>query len=144
MSPWILRIPKPCKRRINSHSCSTPNLGSPLPCTYTCPCNTPSRSVPSTYTGVRQVKAGPKRSSAALVVTSFMSEAGLRATSAWCRSLTGADTSTGNTTTLKASRGSLARCKASSTLGGKAWVCACAVLASSMYMTHQRSRLIGR
>ena len=58
-------------------------------------------------------------SNAALVVTNFMSDAGLRATSAWCckRGMLGAPT--GHTTTLSASRGNLARCKASSTAGGK-------------------------
>jgi hypothetical protein len=53
------------------------------------------------------------------VVTSFMSEAGLRGTSAWCSKLGGPVMPTGSTTTLKASRGNLARCKASSTAGGK-------------------------
>jgi hypothetical protein len=83
-------------------------------------------------------------SSAALVVTNFMSDAGLRATSAWYCKRGVLGVPTGNTTTLSASRGNLARCKASSTAAGKL-LCACSaptMLQSKMRAQVRRAALL--
>ncbi len=54
--------------------------GSPPPTSTRLPSSTWSRTGPVAYARVRQVKAGPRISSAAYVVTTFIVEAGLRGT----------------------------------------------------------------
>jgi hypothetical protein len=121
MSPAICWMPRPCTRRSSSHSRSATSLGSPRPRMYRLPYRVPSRTAPSTYTGVAQVKAGPSSSSPAKVVTSFMTDAGLTGTPVrWARR--GASLpSTSATSSVTASRGILARARAASTSGGRAW-----------------------
>ena len=68
---------------------------------------------------------GPNNSRAALVVTNFIKEAGFTLTSArWLKrgapaDLPRASSSTGSTSTLKASRGNLLRASAAETSAGK-------------------------
>jgi hypothetical protein len=83
------------------------------------PVSTPSFTVPSSQTGVFHVHAGPSRSSAALVVTSFMMEAGFTGRSA-CQASSGERRPTSCTTATRASRGTCARCSAWTTSRGRA------------------------
>ncbi len=55
MSPATVFTPRPCTRRSSSHRRSTTSLGSPWPLMYRLPNSVPSRTAPSTYTGVFQV-----------------------------------------------------------------------------------------
>jgi tRNA threonylcarbamoyladenosine biosynthesis protein TsaB len=70
------------------------------------------------HTGVFQVQAGPSKSSAAVVVSSFISEAGLTAVCA-CHDRRGCEAPSSCTTATKASWGTWARANAASTVAGR-------------------------
>ena len=73
----ISRTPSCCTRRSSSQTRSTTSFGSPVPLMTSEPSSTPSLTLPCSHTGVLQVQAGPSWSSAASVVSSLASEAGL-------------------------------------------------------------------
>ena len=124
MSPRISRTPSCCTRRISSHSRSTTSFGSPLPLMTRLPSSTPlGCTVPVNHTGVFHVHAGPSRSSAAVVVSSFISEAGF--TGVWfCQDKRGCVAPRSCTTATIDSFGTWARCRAASTAAGRVSCCA--------------------
>ncbi len=83
-SPRISRMPMPRSRWMSSHRCSTTKRGSPLPRRTRSPSSTPLTSGASLRATVRQTNCGPRISSPASVVTSFIVEAGFIGTWSWC------------------------------------------------------------
>ena len=94
--------------------------GSPLARRYSGPDRTPSAEIVvpgSTSIWVRQTCAGPRLSRAAKVVTSFMTEAGLRGCPAFTETMRGP--STGSTTTDSALSGSPVAAQAADNSAGR-------------------------
>ena len=81
--PWIWVNPRSRNWRANSQKRSMTNQGSPLPRRIRSPCSVSFRKAPSISTSVCQRCWVPSRLSAAAVVTSFMTDAGLRGVWLW-------------------------------------------------------------
>src|ERR1700761_1681571 len=123
MSPRTSRTPASRSWRSSSHTRSITRLGSPPPTIATEPSSTPLRIGPVTKTPVFQVHAGPSVSSAALVVASLNTEAGLTPKSGF-QPHDGEAASTGCTHSASALGGTFALASAAEIDGGNVQVSA--------------------
>ena len=134
------RTPASRSWRSSSHTRSITRLGSPVPTIATEPWSTPRRTGPVRYTPVFHVHAGPRVSSAALVVTSLKTEAGFTPKSGF-QPQDGAAASTGCTHSASALLGTWALASAAAMAGGNVHACAGAMEAPS---TAARARVASR